>query len=1690
MKYDLTLLYIEDEPITLEIYVEFFSKRFSRVITASDGNEGLLKYDSEKPDLVITDFQMPDMNGPEFIHTIRKIDKTTPIVILSAHANEDFLLDSIQDLVDGYLTKPASTEQLEKVINQVIHTKYARDVVTINEKKKKPNQNSQQPVNTSPPPSNVNNAQIAPEKELIVVGIGSSAGGLEALTSFVNGLPLSNNTAYIVAQHLSPKHNSMMVDLISRETTLTIISAKHKATLEPDTVYITPPNKNVEINADNQIILSEPDENTILPKPSVNQLFRSIAEHKKEKAVGIILSGTGSDGAHGMLAINAEGGITIVQDPSDAKYDGMPISAINGCNIDMVIVASEMGAELVALANFPRHKALQKHQEMPVNDNLKGLFDLLIRYKKVDFSVYKTATISRRIERRMLALKIEQLSDYVAFAKSNENEVELLYKDILIGVTSFFRDHDAYLSFETKLYQYLDRTPDLSTLRLWMPGCSTGEEAYSIAMTILEVLSERKQSLHVKIFATDINETSIEFARKGVYKQNLMAGISETLINRYFNIEGDNFIVKSTLREKIVFSYHNILTDPPFKHLDVIICRNMLIYINNEAQKSIMSDFHFALRAKGLLFLGKSENATNFEHFFNPIDKKYKIFQSVAASTKHYRALNQPLPRSTLPTQTFKLEIDDSLSLQDQIPIQASKILLPNVIVTNEHLEVVYKKGDLDFIKIPEGYVSFNLYKIVDVRLIVSLKRLIENMSSEEKYFSTNFVFLPHENDDLRYVKVFLVPIISKKSRFFVFYFQTLSGSELPQLRNLEVGDIESASNNANIKMLETELYRTKKQMQTLVEELETTNEELQSTNEELQSSNEELQATNEEMETSNEELQSTNEELQTAYSELIEIYTDNADIKNNLKMLNVRYESVLQNINDGAVVTNADGIVLRSNPAMQRFMGISREGLLAKNWRDIVLSKSPDTALERQKLLLKNGTYGPYVLEFNNQSDVCTIVKIMDYVNIDQDGNVQIWSFATDISKERNMVSELSLKEERYRGTFELANVGLAHVGLDGKLITCNQSFCNLLGYTNLKLKNMSVTKITLADDIYLDAEESAQLINGERKSYKVEKRFVKKGGQHIWVVLSVSIFTERDHTPYFIYVVEDIDSQKNLSLANAQAQIVFNTTQEAIIVTDEKLHIIDVNPAFTAITGFTKKEAVQQNLSWIYADSSIRAVHDAMLVSLKKTGLWSGEITNKSKDGNVYPAVININAVRSAPDDINQYICVLTDVSIIKQSQERVEYLATHDTLTGLANRTLFNDRMQHAIEHARRSKSYLAVLFIDLDRFKVINDGLGHHVGDLVLIEAAKRFQNVIRAEDTIARIGGDEFAMVLEELDSPLGAAKVIQKIIDSISQSMQIEKHKLQIGCSVGVSVYPIDGNSPNELIRQADIAMYDAKKNGRNTFRYTSKELASNAFEKANLETAVREGLEKDEFEVYYQPIISLETKKTTHFEALIRWNHSNLGLVMPNKFIPMAEESELIINITKYMLFAVMKHIHAMAALNCDIKVAVNFSSKDLESDLIFSLFKQYMQKFNIKGSSIGIEITERKLFADGVHNANLLNRYRNLGVIFSMDDFGTGYSNLSYLVEKPFNILKIDRAFISKIGDDNRAEELVKATISIAQALGLETVAEGVETKKQCVFLRKHGCDYVQGYFIQEPRPVKLIEHELDSTTLLSLK
>ena len=1659
MKHNITLLYIEQDNETRSVYLELFKQHFDTIITAENGKDGLAKFITHHPDFIITDIRIPDMSGTELIKSIRSNDRNTPILVLSTYVHEPSLTESFKDDINGTFAKDADLNKLSLLIDSILLDKNKAEL-----------------------PLSMPNIQLDDDQtmhhssvhDLMVVGIGASAGGLEALTALVSGLPKENNTAYVLAQHLSPTHKTMLVDLLSRETTLHVKDAVHGEILDKDIFYITPPNNNIEIDYNNKIVLSAPDKHSFLPKPSVNQLFISLAEQKKDKAVGIILSGTGTDGAQGMRAINSEGGITFVQEPSSAKYDGMPMASINGCIVDIITEAGQIGEELVALANFPRQKVLKRYQMTQPNDEISTIFDLLHRYKKVDFSVYKKTTIGRRIERRMVALKVTTLSDYVKVILDDEKEVELLYKDILIGVTCFFRDKEAYDALKNLLNNYLDENCITDELRIWMPGSSTGEEAYSLAITIKELLLERQQSLGLRIFATDIDDDALKMARKGLYSATSMNEVNETYIKKYFTIKDNQFEVKKSLRENIVFSFHNLLADPPFKNLDLVVCRNLLIYFNLDAQKYIMPTFHYALKNNALLFLGKSENATNFEQFFVPVNKQNKIFKTIPTASKDYNAITVKAPRYTNKILKQKTTEDNSPALHESIILEASKLLMPNIIVTNEQLEVIYKKGNLDYINIPEGYVSYNLYKIIDTRLTIDLRQLVNTAKNEDSVASSGYIPLPTKFKQMRLIKIYLVPIINKRSKLYVFYFNEINDLDMPQL-NFDQNQLDISSNQ----MIELELNRTKEHMQTLVEELETSNEELQSTNEELQSSNEELQSTNEEMETSNEELQSTNEELQIAYAELKEMYQNNTNIKDDLASLNRRYESVLDNISDVVIVSNIEGMFLRTNRAMQEYTGLNKEQLLTRNWSDYFNLKNQDVLEKRHSALTNNGKFGPYSLELLRKNKESIFLEVEDYISKDDEGNTQIWSFASDITTEKFALSELSKSEERYKATFEQSNIGIAHVDLNGKWIVVNHTLSDMFGYTKKEFSRLSFQDITYPDDLDTDLAYVQELIEGKRNTYKMHKRYHKKDGTILWAALSVSVVRDIKNNPlYFISIIEDISLQKYAEEQSAQAQVVFNSTQEAIIVTDKEMVIINANPAFERISGFTQEEIIGKNTRELKSGKQSKDFYDEMLRSLNKTGEWSGEIINMTKSGELYPAYLNISSVKDKRDKTLQYIGVLTDISLLKQSQDKVAHLASHDTLTNLPNRTLFNDRLSQAMIQAGRLKNHLALLFVDLDRFKVINDGLGHHAGDKVLINVSKRFKEVLRTEDTIARVGGDEFIVILEGLKNPLGAGQIAQNIIDELSKEMRIDEHTVRVGASIGISIYPNDGVVADELIRQADIAMYAAKESGRDRYCYTSEELASNALEKATLENAVRNGLNNNEFEVFYQPITDYKALKVVHLEALIRWNHPQLGLVLPGKFIPMAEESDLISEITKYVMFEVIKAIHDLSINKiCDVQIAMNFSLKDLRNDSIYHFFKKYLRQFNVSGDAIIIELTERKVIVADNDNQLNIERYRKLGVKFAMDDFGTGYSNLGYLVDKPFNILKVDRSFISRIGKDKKSEEVVKATIAIAKALMLKTVGEGIETKQQFDFLRDNGCDYAQGFYLHIPEPIENI-------------
>jgi len=775
------------------------------------------------------------------------------------------------------------------------------------------------------------------DTEMVIVGIGASAGGLEALQTFVKNLPDNTNMAFLVAQHLSPTYKSLMVDLIARDTEHEVLEASNGLEIKADSIYICPPNKNITIQ-NNLIVLREPQSGLSGPKPSVDILFESIAEEKGTQSIGIILSGTGSDGSRGVRAIKAEGGFVIIQDPTTAKYDGMPNSAINTGNIDLILHAEQMGTELIDLLNYSGKAVSQDRSSQFVN-LYTNILNKLREAKGVDFNAYKPSTIQRRIERRMAALKITNITDYHNFLVDNKEEAEALFKDILIGVTSFFRDGESFEILEKKLREHIEKKEE-KIIRVWAPGCSTGEEAYSLAITINSILGSDIAKYQVQIFATDIDEEALYFARKGVYPESALVNMDRKVRNKYFLNKADHYEIIKPIREMVIFSRHDITKDPGFLKLDLVVCRNLLIYFSAELQQKIFPMFHYSLNDHGVLFLGKSESVGHFQTYFKTIDKKWKIFKANYLGKKAAPMSSQTYEKIDMINSKKIIETSKKPTILDLVTGYVHKTIIPMCIVINDNMDIVYVKGKNPYLLRPDGEQTQNIFRNVLPTLSIELRSAIHNSIKEKSIVKSNFQKVMLVDEVLRYVRITVMPMDDDPENSLILICFQEENSE--NFKSFDIGEIES--DNERTKELEFELIRTKEHLQTVIEELETSNEEMQSLNEELQSSNEELQSTNEELETTNEELQSTNEELQTAYTELRTMYDDKEEHAKQLAVITSDYE-----ISNNRLNTALDGV----NMGIYDYhIPIKKDDYWSEIWADIFGYKIGELPYDKSNMM------------------------------------------------------------------------------------------------------------------------------------------------------------------------------------------------------------------------------------------------------------------------------------------------------------------------------------------------------------------------------------------------------------------------------------------------------------------------------------------------------------------------------------------------------------------------------------------------------------------------------------------------------------------------------------------------------------------------------------------------------------------
>ena len=730
------------------------------------------------------------------------------------------------------------------------------------------------PVNAKFPRANLTPTTELPTEPpgFLIVGIGASAGGLEAMEEFFRHMSSSSGMAFVVVTHQHAGHVSLLPSLLSKCTAMPVVEVTDGMKMEANRVYMAPGGINLAI-LHGTLHIMEPVSQERVPLP-IDYFFRSLAEDQKQRAIGIILSGTGTDGTVGLRAIKAESGLTIAQEPQSAKYQGMPRSAMAAGVVDVVKPADQMSEALLAYGRSRARPALPL-PEHEASQTLRKLFILLRDRTGNDFALYKENTIYRRIERRMNMHQIEHVRQYLRFVLANPHELDTLFQELLIGVTSFFRDPQALeVLLQKGLPSLMEGKPEGTTLRLWVAGCSTGEEAYSLAILLREYLKQQNRRMTVQIFASDLDSRAIETARAGLYPIGVAGDITPERLHRFFTKEDSSYRVKKEIRDLVVFATHNILTDAPFTKLDLLSCRNLLIYLEAKAQHKLLPLFHYALKPNGLLFLGSSETIGGFESLFTVIDRKSKLFSrttepSIFPGVEHFPGGVMKGTIETHADSDVSLTTARPASIPDLIQQLLVRRYAPAAVVVNGRGEVVYIHGHIGaYLEPAPGQPTYQMLEMAREGLQHDLALALHQAAGREDEVIRRDVRVK-TNGAVILVNV-TVKKIAEPERLQGLFLVTFN-----QVRTNKTAGRNGAPARApaSPKKSESGLMReldfTKQRLQQTIEALQTSNEELKSTNEELQSTNEELQSTNEELETTKEELQSLNEELETVNSEL-----------------------------------------------------------------------------------------------------------------------------------------------------------------------------------------------------------------------------------------------------------------------------------------------------------------------------------------------------------------------------------------------------------------------------------------------------------------------------------------------------------------------------------------------------------------------------------------------------------------------------------------------------------------------------------------------------------------------------------------------------------------------------------------------------------------------------------------------------
>jgi diguanylate cyclase (GGDEF)-like protein/PAS domain S-box-containing protein len=804
------------------------------------------------------------------------------------------------------------------------------------------------------------------------------------------------------------------------------------------------------------------------------------------------------------------------------------------------------------------------------------------------------------------------------------------------------------------------------------------------------------------------------------------------------------------------------------------------------------------------------------------------------------------------------------------------------------------------------------------------------------------------------------------------------------------------------------------------------------------------------------------------------------------LRKSEARYRTVLDTAFDAIVTITPDGVVRWFNRGAERIFGYTSKEVIGQPVTLLMPERYRELCVAGLHRYLQTGeahVVGGTTELVGLRKDGSEFPIEMSLGETYEDGQRLFTGVIRDVTERKRFEEALRESEQRFRGSFERAATGMALVGTEGHFLRVNRSLCEILGYTERELLGKTFQEITHPDDLEVDQGTLRQLLAGEIRTYQTEKRYLHKDGHVVWALLSVSVVHDEEDEPlYFISQIQDVSERKKVEKVIIQSEERFRSlvqySSDIITILDVDGTVRYVSPAVERVTGYRPEEQIGTSaFGSVHPDDREQALNTFAEV-LKRPGLHPPlEFRVPHKDGSWRYLEHVVNNLLDNPA-VRAVVVNSWDVTERKALVEQLSYQAFHDLLTGLPNRALFMERLEHVLTRAKRRGSKVAVLFTDLDNFKVINDSLGHKAGDQLLIAVAERLKTCLRPEDTAARLGGDEFTILVEDISSVGEAVQIAERIADILRPPFALEEQEVFATVSTGIALNSTAQEQPADLLRHADLAMYRAKRRGKARYEVFEPSMDAKAVERLMLETGLRRALVRHQFRVYYQPIVALENGKVTGVEALVRWEHPQRGLLLPEEFLSVAEETGLIVRIGQWVLREAGKQARIWQERypsTPPLTVSVNLSTREFFHP---KLVAEVLGESEIDPASLQLEITEGAMTTNGTYSADrTLRNLKRMGVQLAIDDFGLGYSSLSYLKRFPVDFLKIDRSFIAGLRQApngvSKDTEIVKAMIELTHALGLKVISEGVETSKQLRRLRNMKCDFAQGNYFSEPLP-----------------